>query len=111
LSVTTFKTAIAICGFSQSEAADFFGVSLDSVKSWCSGRRSVPDGVWKMLAELYAQIVDVSEDALDTLELEDLREAEVGAIAQQQLAESLPAPALRAAIAMALLARMTDEPS
>lgn len=59
--MTLFKSAIAICGMSQGEAADWLGVSPETVKSWCQGRRGVPDGVWDELAALYVDMRDSVE--------------------------------------------------
>lgn len=44
------------CGLSQQEAADLRGVRLDSVKSWCSGRREAPAEAVEQLRELEATI-------------------------------------------------------
>ena len=44
------------CGLSQQEAADFHDTRLDTVKSWCSGRRQAPEGVITELQDLYARI-------------------------------------------------------
>lgn len=44
------------CGLSQQEAADLRGVRLDSVKSWCSGRRPAPSEAIEELRELEAAI-------------------------------------------------------
>ncbi len=44
------------CGLSQQEAADFHKARLDTIKSWCSGRRHAPDGVIDELRALYDKI-------------------------------------------------------
>ena len=44
------------CGLSISEAAEYHGVSENSIKSWCSGRRAPPDGVLNELRLLYGRI-------------------------------------------------------
>ena len=44
------------CGLSISEAAEYHGVSENSIKSWCSGRRAPPDGVLNELRTLYSRI-------------------------------------------------------
>jgi hypothetical protein len=44
------------CGISQAEAAEFHGTRLDSVKSWCSDRRTAPQGVINDLQKLARQI-------------------------------------------------------
>lgn len=62
-----------------------------------------------MLSELHDQIVNVSEDALDTFDLDDLKPDDLNDLAIEQYGDQLPAPALRAAIAMVLLTRMVDD--
>jgi len=44
------------CGISQAEAAEFHGTRLDSVKSWCSDRRTAPQGVINDLQKLAREI-------------------------------------------------------
>lgn len=44
------------CGLTQLEAADLRGVRLDSVKSWCSGRRPAPAEAVEELRELETAI-------------------------------------------------------
>ncbi|HEY1723518.1 MAG TPA: hypothetical protein VGG27_19900 [Magnetospirillaceae bacterium] len=45
------------CGISQAEAAEFVhGTRLDSVKSWCSDRRTAPQGVINDLQKLLREI-------------------------------------------------------
>lgn len=44
------------CGLSQAEAAAFHETRLDSVKSWCSDRRTAPQGVINDLQKLARQI-------------------------------------------------------
>jgi hypothetical protein len=44
------------CGISQTEAADVHSTRLDTVKSWCSGRRPVPSGVIDQLGEIARDI-------------------------------------------------------
>jgi hypothetical protein len=47
------------CGISQAEAAEFVhGTRLDSVKSWCSDRRTAPPGVINDLQKLAREIQD-----------------------------------------------------
>lgn len=50
--MTLFASILAGLGLSQSEAADYLDVRVDTLKSWSSGRRSPPDGVLKNLHEL-----------------------------------------------------------
>ena len=58
---TLYAACIARLGLSQSEAADLHGVRLDTVKSWCAGRRTIPDNAWSDLRGYEARIVDRSE--------------------------------------------------
>jgi hypothetical protein len=44
------------CGISQAEAAEIHGTRLDSVKSWCSDRRTAPQGVINDLQKLVREI-------------------------------------------------------
>ena len=42
------------CGISQAEAAEFVhGTRLDSVKSWCSDRRTAPESIINELQKLH----------------------------------------------------------
>lgn len=66
--MTTFKAAIAICGLSQSEAAEYLGVSIQSVKNWGSGKSAPPIGVWEMLADLYQRVEDAADGACSMIE-------------------------------------------
>jgi hypothetical protein len=51
------------CGISQAEAAEFVhGTRLDSVKSWCSDRRSAPQGVINDLQKLAREIYNAGAD-------------------------------------------------
>lgn len=46
---TLFAATLSGLGLSQSEAADFLEVRIDTVKSWSAGRNGVPAGVWTQL--------------------------------------------------------------
>jgi hypothetical protein len=50
------------CGLSQQEAADFHDVRLDTLKSWCSGRRPAPVGAIDELKELSRDIMQAGKD-------------------------------------------------
>jgi hypothetical protein len=51
------------CGISQAEAAEFVhGTRLDSVKSWCSDRRTAPQGVINDLQKLAREIHNAGID-------------------------------------------------
>lgn len=59
------KTVYAAClsrlGLSRSEAANLHEVRIDTVKSWCAGRRAVPTTAWDDLRDHERRIVDASE--------------------------------------------------
>lgn len=65
--MSAFKQALAICGLTQSEAADFLNVRLDTVKSWSSGRNPVPDGVWQQLGEIYDRMDESADNAVELI--------------------------------------------
>lgn len=62
---TAFKQTLAVCGLSQQEAAGFFDVRLDTIKSWCADRNRAPSGAWSELATLYDRMDEVAQDAAD----------------------------------------------
>lgn len=106
---TAFKSAIGICGLSQSEAAEFLSVSIDTVKSWCSGRANPPLGVWQMIASLFEQIQDAADEAAHTMALDGIDPRAYNQIEADIPGRELPMPgALRAAGAMALLMAIQD---
>jgi hypothetical protein len=56
------------CGISQAEAAEFVhGTRLDSVKSWCSDRRTAPQGVINDLQKLAREIQNAGIDYAELL--------------------------------------------
>lgn len=55
------------CGISQAEAAEFHSTRLDSVKSWCTGRRSAPQGVISDLQKLARRIQTAGMDHAELL--------------------------------------------
>lgn len=106
--MSTFATAIAICGLSQSEAATFFDVPLNTVQKWCQNKRTVPPGVWTMLADLFMQILESAEGAADVMDLEGIDPRAFQSIEADLTTESLPGAAMKAAGAMALLMAIAD---
>ena len=79
--MTTLKSALAICGLSQTEAARYLNVSLQTVKHWSSGRTRPRAGVWMELADLYAQITEAADFAAGHIEIEGVDPLEWGHIA------------------------------
>lgn len=74
---TAFKKTISICGLTQSEAANFLGVRIDTVKSWCADRNTPPAGAWRELADLYDQMQCAVEAALELIEEKQPDEVEI----------------------------------
>jgi DNA-binding XRE family transcriptional regulator len=102
--MSAFKSAIGVCGLSQSEAAAFLEVSIDTVKSWCSGRANPPRGVWQILASLFQQVQDAADGAADSMTLEGIDPRAWNNIEADITGNELPVEgARRAAGAMALL--------
>lgn len=102
--MTTFKSSLGVCGLSQSEAAEFLEVSIDTVKSWCSGRANPPLGVWQLLASLFEQVQDAAEGAADVMDIEGVDPRAFNNIEADIPGNELPASgAINAAGAMALL--------
>lgn len=105
----SFKYALSACGLSQQEAATFLGVSVETVKHWSAGRRTVPGGVWEMLAYLFARIENAANFAAD-----HMADNGIGAGAFENIeadgAGPLPEGSAKIAGAMALLMALYDEP-
>lgn len=101
--MTTFKAAMSICGLSQAEAAEFLGVSIQSVKDWSRGKAAPPPGVWQMLADLYRRIEDAADFAAGQLEPTLMDRRRMNHIAADDGADPLPGGGDLVAGAMALL--------
>lgn len=107
--MTAFKSALGVCGLSQTEAADFLSVSVPTVKAWSSGKYSPPLGVWQMLASLFEQIQDAADGAADAMALDGIDPRAWNNIEADIRGHELPAKgALSAAGAMALLMAIAD---
>ncbi len=57
------------CGLSQADAASFHDTRIDTIKSWCSDRRTAPAGVLDELRDLYADISEAGEELADVVKL------------------------------------------
>ncbi len=99
----SFKYALSACGLSQQEAADFLGVSLETVKHWSAGRRPVPSGVWNMMAELFQRIQDAADFAADHMTENGIDPKAYHGIDADNGTDPLPDGAAAIAGAMALL--------
>lgn len=108
--MATFKSAISLCGLSQQGAADFLQVSLDTIKSWCSGRANPPRGVWLQLASLFRQIEEAADGAADIMDLEGIDPRAWNNLEADLTDDALPTEgAMQAAGAMALLMVLADD--
>lgn len=101
--MTTYKSALSICGLSQQEAAIFHGVSLASIKDWCRGRSTPPEGVWGQLADLYQRIEDAADHASAQLEPDLMDRRVMNNVAADSGENPLPGGGDMVAGAMALL--------
>jgi hypothetical protein len=63
------------CGLSQADAADFHATRIDTIKSWCSDRRTAPAGVLDELRDLYADISEAGQELADVVKLMPQRDA------------------------------------
>lgn len=106
--MTTFKSAIYLCGLSQQGAADYLGVSLQSIKDWCRGKSAPPLGIWQMLSGLFRRIEDAADHAAGMLEPAQMDRAAMSNITADDGLDPLPSGADSAAGAMALLLAIQD---
>lgn len=107
--MTTFKSAIAICGLTAREAADFLSVSHDTVKSWSQGRNAPPMGVWRDLAGLYARIANAANARAHNLDPETMTLRAANEMRAAGEGDSLPGRGPDAAGAVALLTAMAQK--
>lgn len=108
--MSVFKAAIGACGLSHREAADYLGVSLDSVKSWSIGRVNPPMRVWVLLASLFEQIQLTAYEAAEVLDLDGVPAPAFNSTKAEIADSELPAEGARhAARAMALLSAITEQ--
>jgi hypothetical protein len=57
------------CGLSQADAASFHDTRIDTIKSWCSDRRTAPAGVLDELRDLYSDISEAGIELADVVKL------------------------------------------
>lgn len=109
--MSTFKSALSICGLSQADAAEFLQVALPTIKGWCSDSnpKAPPLGVWQQLASLFDQIQDAADGAADVMDLEGIDPRSFNNLEADMVGDPLPiAGAMEAAGAMALLMAIAD---
>lgn len=106
--MTTFKSALGLCGLSQQQAADYLEVSIDSVKAWSRGKTPPPPGVWDQMADLLERIEAAAKHAAAMLEPGGMDRAVMNNIDADSGENPLPAGADGAAGALALLMAIRD---
>lgn len=106
--MTTFKSAISICGLSTREAAALLDVSYDTAKSWSQGRNAPPMGVWRDLSDLYARIEGAADFAASNLEPDLMALRIANNVQADDGDDPLPGHGADVAGAMALLLAIQD---
>lgn len=106
--MSSFKYSLLACGLSQAGAAELFGVRLDTVKSWSSGRNRPPEGVWRRLADLFEQIQDAADSAANHMAVDGIDPRSWSNIQADLAGDPLPAGSDSIAGAMALLMAIND---
>jgi hypothetical protein len=107
---TTFALCLRLCNMSQAEAALFFDVRLDTIKSWSSGRNAAPVDVYRMLAGLWSQIEAAADNVADGLHVDLMDRRQMLNISADIIGDELPNEAARnMAGALALLMALNDE--
>ena len=106
-----FKQARDICGLSQTEAAAYLDLSVDSVKSFDTGRRPVPPGVWQMMADLFERIQDAADFAADHMAENGIDPNAFASLEADEGGDPLPGNGSKMAGAMALLMALRDSPT
>jgi transcriptional regulator with XRE-family HTH domain len=111
--MTTFKSALGRYGLSQREAAEYLDVSLDTIKSWCSGRRPVPPGIWGEILALHNQVQAAIDELLKRHEAVDFdheyQPQDLRAMFPNSVLAELPDGPLKGAFATARLTAPTPD--
>ncbi|RKF23390.1 hypothetical protein D6851_02655 [Altericroceibacterium spongiae] len=58
---TLYSACLSRLGLSRSEAAKLHGVRIDTINSWATGRRPVPEGAWDDLRQREDLIIERAE--------------------------------------------------
>ncbi len=97
------KTAYALlldrCGLSSKEAATFHDASLDTVKSWSSGRNAAPENAVEDLRDLYITIQEMAYDAIDMIDQQNPEAVELEMARDDKEAQELGLPCVGAHLA------------
>lgn len=65
---TAFALIREVVGLTSPEAALYLGVSLDTVKSWNSGRNTVPLGVMEQMKDLWEKLLAMAENTIEAID-------------------------------------------
>ena len=99
--MTLFKIALSRLGLSQSEAAAFLKVSVNTVKSWSAGRNPVAPGAWDELFELSDRQEHAAQNMMDEWEeAGQPSDVELGLASDNHEAQSLGWPSVGAQLAV-----------
>jgi hypothetical protein len=71
---TPYDILRKLCGLSQQDAADYHHARLDTVVSWCNGRRNAPVSALDELRELYEKMADAGDELAQIISLTNDRD-------------------------------------
>ena len=63
-----FHLLVGISGLSHQEAADYLGVSRDTVNSWSASRHKVPTDAITKMAQIIGRMQNAVDEAMDTID-------------------------------------------
>ena len=111
--MSTFKSALALCGLSQSEASLFLGVSKSSIDKWNRGVSGYnpPEGVWVMLADRMRSILEAADYGADHMSVEGIDPRAWSNISVSLGNDNLDSSAEKIAGAMSLMMAIDDRSS
>ncbi len=95
--ITAFSLLLDRCGLSHREAAEFRGCSIESIRSWGSGRTRTPEAVIAQFRMLYAHIEVAAAEVLALIAAESAGcDIELGLASDDADARSLGWPCVGA---------------
>lgn len=102
--MTIFKYMIMACGLTQFEAAEFLGIAPETVRKYCQGKETPPEGVLEEIASLYMIIYGVGGNAAEIIHtIGPPSEGEILPFEVDIPDERLPPSSLRIAAAIGLM--------
>lgn len=107
--ITTFNALRQSCGLSQLETADWLGVSLDTIKKWCSTQQPncAPLGAYEELDELLVRIENLADQMSGRIDPDIMsKQALQGLSASDNLDPPMPSGACSMAAALTIVYSM-----